>query len=180
MKFKLFLSLSLLTAIFSMSANEGTPLDAVERARYEERGLDNLGRLIHESVQVKSNRKQVPTASTTSAIQLNNVIQVPASEKTVTYFEPAKTLLNNGCKAVMASANFVATSTVKGYKSSLKFIQENKKPTAIVGAVAVAAALGYVAYKYRDAIFGNSKKATIDQTPVVTSAPVRIRPFTRS
>lgn len=130
MKSKLFLSLSLLTAVCSMSANE------------------------------------------------------------TSYFERAKTSLSNGCKTVTASTKaiaacavqgckFVATGAVNGYESSLKFVKKHPRSTATVGAVAAVAVLGYVAYKYRKAIFGNSKKANVDQTPVAASAPVRVRPFTR-
>jgi len=166
MKSKLFLSLSLLTAVFSISAQYKFPPHILETHLYRGHTLPTYFQRFSSAI-TSPTAKLVGTVAApavavaglyTAGSKLNSYMNPEVAPK-LTYVQQAQQMIQNGYNSVKANA-------VKGYNSSLTFVKANPKSTA--GAVAAVAALGYVAYN--SDLFGKSKAPVV--TAPVAKAPV--------
>jgi len=185
MKSKLFLSVSLLTAVFSLNANAVTTSSDVGSWMMGTKGHSMISRV----KALTTNRTAQAAALTTGYVAgtmtplvgglcahgYMNPVQAPQ----LTRVQQAQQIIKNGYASVKASAlngyTSVKANALKGYNGSLTFVKAHPKSTA--GAVAAVTALGYVAYN--SDLFGKSK-APVASTPVAApvTAPVakRVKP----
>ena len=133
MKSKLFLSLSLLTAVFSINANAVTLTSDAGSFMLGAKSHGMIARVkaLSTNQTVMQNAKLVgiltaPAVAVgglyTAGSKLNSYMNPEVAPK-LTYVQQAQQMIQNGYKSVKANA-------VKGYNSSLTFVKANPKSTA--------------------------------------------------
>jgi len=151
MKSKLFLSLSLLTAVFSMNANTTEVSE----------GAQIVSRFSHVADAVKA--KVTPFVANVKAnpglyAKVTGLIVAPAALG-ATVYGLDKAYNNYMHPEAVTPTRFerVKAQVQKGYNSSLTFVKANQKPVGAVAAVAALGLLGYKMYQNKEAIFGKSQ-----------------------
>ncbi len=178
MKSKLFLSLSLLTAVFSQANNEVTVKELYTtphmptQSHYVNQLVKNMSRDSRLVLPVLFGGSVAYTAYKHS----ENQAELP----TKSYVQVAKDRMVSGYNIVKAKSSELYNQAtyenmkngmVNGFNTAKTFAMQNKALTA--GTVAGTAAVVYGAYKlYNSDMFAKSKKQTTS-TPVVTAAPVK-------
>ena len=157
MKSKLFLSLSLLTAVFSVTSNEdSTRLTRQVDAQFDLEQAELANKSYFQPIKdsMKSGWNTVKSGWNTVATKSSDLYSSVTTKASDMYANATYENMKN--------------ASVNGFNSTKTFVQEN--PYKTVGGVAAVAALTYGAYKlYNSEMFAKSK------APVVTPAPVEVK-----